>query len=76
MGNHALEQGTKCRDIPLPVSEVIDVTALGIGGAGAKRLVEGAIGGGDVQMSIEDKECAGYRLDNVAGGNILHALSF
>jgi hypothetical protein len=48
MGDHALEEGAKRGDVPLPVSEVVDMTALGLIGARAERLVERAIGRCDV----------------------------
>jgi hypothetical protein len=70
MRYHAFEQDAQRRDIPLPVSEVVDMTSLGLLGARAKRLVECTIGGCDVQISIENDECAGHGLDNVACSNI------
>ena len=72
MGDHALEQGAQRGDIPLPVSEVVDMTSLGLVGARAERLVERAIGRGDVQVSVENDERAGHGLDNVARSNIGH----
>ena len=47
MWDHAFQQGAQRRNIPLPVSEVVNETALGLVGAGAKRLVKGAVGRGD-----------------------------
>ena len=41
--DHALKQGAQLGDIPLPVSEVINKTSLGLNGARSKRLVEGTI---------------------------------
>jgi hypothetical protein len=70
MGNHALKKTAQGGDIPLPVSEIINMTSLGLVGARAKRLVERAISRGDVQVSIENDECTGYSLNNVARGNI------
>ena len=72
MGDHALQQGAKRRDIPLPVSEVVNMTSLGLIGAGAERLVERAIGGCDVQVPVENDERAGDGLDNVACDNIVN----
>src|SRR6267142_1363068 len=48
MMNHALKQGAQRRDVPLPVSEVVDKTSLGLIGACANRVVERAIGRRDV----------------------------
>ena len=72
MRDHALKQGAQLRDVPLPVSEVVNMTSLGLAGARAEGLVEGAIGRSDIQVSIENDECAGYGLNNVAGSNIGH----
>ena len=72
MRDHALEQGAQGGDVPLPVSQFVDVTSLGLVGAGAERLVEGAIGRGDVEISVENDERAGDGLDNFAGGNLGH----
>jgi hypothetical protein len=74
MGNDALEQGMQGRDIPLPVSQFVNMTSLGLGAAGAERLVEGAIGRGDVEVSVEKDERAGNGFDNVAAGDIRHEL--
>ena len=71
MRDHALEQSAQRGNVPLPVAEVVDKTALGLGGARAKRLVERAIGGCDVQISVENDERAGHGLDDVARSNVL-----
>src|SRR5476649_1282876 len=70
MRDHALEQGAQGRNIPLPVSQIVDVTSLGLVRAGAERLVEGAIGRGDVEIAVEDDERAGNGLDYFDGGNL------
>jgi hypothetical protein len=70
MGDHALEQDAQRRDIPLPVSEVVNQAPLGLLGAGPERLVERPIGGCDVQIPVKHDERAGHGLDNVACRNI------
>ena len=44
MGNYAFEQRPQRGDVPLPVAESVNVAPLGLIGAGAKRLIERAIG--------------------------------
>ena len=46
------------------------MTSLGFARARSERLVEGAIGRGDVQVSIKNDECAGHGLNDVACRNI------
>ena len=75
MRDHALKQRAQRGDIPLPVAEIVNETALGLARAGAKRLVERAIGGCDDQISVENDERARHGLDNVARGNIGHGVS-
>jgi hypothetical protein len=70
VGDHALKQRAQRRDIPLPVSEIVNKTALGLFGIRAKRLIEGAIGRSDVEIPVENDERAGHGFNNVARSNI------
>jgi hypothetical protein len=68
--DHAFQKIAKGRDIPLPVSEVVYVTSLGLLGARAEHLIERPIGGCDVQVFIKDDKGAWDRFNNVTGINI------
>src|SRR5665647_1531830 len=72
MGDHALKQGAQRGDIPLPVSEVVNMTSLGLIGARAERLIERTIGRCDVYIFFENDEGAGLGLNNVARSNVGH----
>src|ERR1700730_3156498 len=70
MGDDALKESAQRGNIPLPISEVVNETALGLFRACAEGLIKRAIGGGNNQVSVENDEGAGDGLNNVACSNV------
>ena len=57
----------KRRDVPLPVPQVVEESAFGLGGVDLERLVERAIRRPDVELRVEDEERLPHRRHDALG---------
>ena len=66
-GDDLLEQRLQCRDVPLPVSQVVDESAFRLGGCDLKGPVERGIRRPDVKLGVEDDERLTHRRHDTLG---------
>jgi hypothetical protein len=62
--NHAFQQYSKRRNIPLPVSEVVNELPFGVLATHSEHTIEGSAGRPDMQRAVDYKHRLTNRIDN------------
>ena len=67
LGNDVLEQRAQSRNVPLPVTQLVDELVLGLFRRDVKGLIKGAVRRVDAQAAVENEERLAHGVDDVLG---------